>query len=83
MLHLFLYFVPVLLAVAFLTLTERKVIGYVQLRKGPNVVGPYGLLQPVADGVKLFIKEPIKPSSSNPWVFFFAPILALILAFLL
>nr|BAH86184.1 NADH dehydrogenase subunit 1 [Branchiostoma belcheri] len=82
-LHAFLYFIPVLLAVAFLTLTERKIIGYVQLRKGPNVVGPYGLLQPIADGVKLFIKEPIKPASSNPWVFFFAPMLALILAFLL
>nr|YP_145516.1 NADH dehydrogenase subunit 1 [Asymmetron lucayanum]BAD72153.1 NADH dehydrogenase subunit 1 [Asymmetron lucayanum]BAV13729.1 NADH dehydrogenase subunit 1 [Asymmetron lucayanum] len=81
--HLFLYFVPVLLAVAFLTLTERKVIGYVQLRKGPNVVGPYGLLQPIADGVKLFIKEPIKPSSSIPQLFFFAPMLALILALLL
>nr|YP_001434590.1 NADH dehydrogenase subunit 1 [Asymmetron sp. A TK-2007]BAF76621.1 NADH dehydrogenase subunit 1 [Asymmetron sp. A TK-2007] len=81
--HLFLYFVPVLLAVAFLTLTERKVIGYIQLRKGPNVVGPYGLLQPIADGVKLFIKEPIKPSSSIPQLFFFAPMLALALALLL
>nr|YP_001434577.1 NADH dehydrogenase subunit 1 [Asymmetron inferum]BAF76608.1 NADH dehydrogenase subunit 1 [Asymmetron inferum] len=81
--HLFLYFVPVLLAVAFLTLTERKVIGYIQLRKGPNVVGPYGLLQPIADGVKLFIKEPIKPSSSVPQLFFLAPFLALTLALLL
>nr|QHI42795.1 NADH dehydrogenase subunit 1 [Nerophis ophidion] len=80
--HIF-YIVPILLSVAFLTLIERKVLGYMQLRKGPNVVGPYGVFQPIADGIKLFIKEPIRPSSSSSALFIFTPILALTLALVL
>ena len=66
--------VPLLLGIAYLTLLERKVIASIQRRKGPNVVGPYGLLQPLADGLKLFIKEMILPNHANIFIFIFAPI---------
>nr|QOJ45089.1 NADH dehydrogenase subunit 1 [Allobates sp. Neblina] len=79
----FTYMIPILLAVAFLTLIERKMLGYMQHRKGPNVVGPVGLLQPIADGVKLFIKEPVRPATSSQTLFMLAPILAFTLAMII
>lgn len=71
---------PVLLSVAYLTYVERKVIGAMQLRRGPNVVGPFGLLQPIADGLKLFLKETIIPSGASPVVFLLAPAVTFTLA---
>nr|YP_010973878.1 NADH dehydrogenase subunit 1 [Peromyscus hooperi]WNR56241.1 NADH dehydrogenase subunit 1 [Peromyscus hooperi] len=72
--------VPILIAMAFLTLVERKVLGYMQLRKGPNMVGPYGMLQPFADAMKLFIKEPLRPLTTSTTLFIIAPTLSLTLA---
>ncbi|MDH5287853.1 MAG: NADH-quinone oxidoreductase subunit NuoH [Betaproteobacteria bacterium] len=69
--------VPVILCVAYLTYAERKVIGYMQVRVGPNRVGPWGLLQPFADVIKMLFKEIVVPSGANRWLFFIAPMLSL------
>ena len=71
---------PLLLSVAYLTLAERKVIGAMHLRRGPNVVGPWGLLQPIADGMKLFFKETVIPTGTNRAVFILAPCVTFVLA---
>ena len=71
---------PLLLAVAYLTFAERKVIAAMHRRKGPNVVGPFGLLQPMADGLKLFLKETVIPTGANRAVFVIAPMITFILA---
>ena len=72
--------VPLLLVVAYYTYAERKVLAFSQLRKGPNVVGPFGLLQPIADGLKMLVKETIIPSGANRIVFLVAPMVTLTLA---
>jgi NADH-quinone oxidoreductase subunit H len=74
--------VPVLIAVAYLTYAERKVLAAIQLRKGPNVVGPFGLLQPFADAIKMLTKETIIPSGANRVLFIMAPMLTFTLAML-
>ena len=72
--------VPLLIAVAYLTLAERRVIGFMQLRKGPNVVGPFGMFQPFADALKLMAKETILPAGADKVVFIIAPMLTFVLA---
>lgn len=71
---------PIILRVAFLTLIERKILGRTQIRKGPNIVGPYGILQPIADAIKLIIKENNKPNKINLILFTLSPIIAIRIA---
>jgi NADH-quinone oxidoreductase subunit H len=72
--------IPLLLAIAYLTYAERKVLAFSQLRKGPNVVGPFGLWQPFADGLKLLVKETIVPREANRVVFIIAPLVTFTLS---
>ena len=82
MLKILFLVVPLLLSVAFFTLAERKIMGSIQRRRGPNVVGVFGLLQPLADGFKLLVKETIVPNTSNKLIFFLAPMLTFCLSIL-
>ena len=79
-LNFFSLLLPLLISIAFFTLVERKVMASIQRRKGPNVVGWVGLLQPFSDGLKLLLKESILPSNSNIGIFIFAPILTFFLS---
>ena len=72
--------IPLLLAVAYFTVAERKIMGAIQRRRGPNVIGFIGLLQALADGLKLFVKETVLPSNSNLAIFLFAPVLSFLLS---
>jgi NADH-quinone oxidoreductase subunit H len=80
LLKILIVILPILIAIAYLTLIERKVISSIQRRKGPNVVGFFGLLQPFADALKLMIKETILPSIANRFIFLIAPIITLTLS---
>ena len=77
-----LIFIFILLAVAYFTLAERKILGVTQQRKGPNVIGFYGLLQPLSDGLKLLAKEPIFPNTSDKLLFLIAPLLTFLISLL-
>jgi NADH-quinone oxidoreductase subunit H len=79
-LKILLLIIPLLIAVAFFTVAERKIMGIIQRRRGPNVIGYAGLLQALADGLKLFVKETILPSNSNLIIFLFAPVLCFLLS---
>jgi len=82
LLEILIVLVPVLLAVAFMTIIDRKVMGSMQRRVGPNVVGYYGVLQPFADALKLVVKEQVIPSQATKSLFFLAPLLTLIFSLL-
>jgi NADH-quinone oxidoreductase subunit H len=73
---------PLLISVAYFTLAERQLMSAIQRRRGPNVVGLFGILQPLADGLKLLTKETVLPSSANTFIFLLAPVLSFMLALL-
>ena len=76
-------FFPLLISIALLTLLERKILGSIQIRKGPNIIGIYGLLQPLADGIKLFLKEPLLPNHVNNIIFILSPLISFILSIII
>lgn len=82
LLKILIIIIPLLISVAYFTLAERKILGAIQRRKGPNVIGAFGLLQPLSDGLKLFVKEIILPSSSNKFIFILSPVLTFIISLL-
>lgn len=72
--------VPVLISVAYFTLAERKILGAIQRRRGPNVIGVFGLLQPLADGFKLLVKETVMPSNANKFIFILSPVITFVIS---
>ena len=80
LLKILIIIVPLLISVAYFTLAERKILGAIQRRRGPNVVGVYGLLQPLADGFKLLIKETVLPSNANKFIFVISPIITFVIS---
>ncbi len=80
LLQILVIIIPLLISVAYFTLAERKILGAIQRRRGPNVIGAYGLLQPLSDGFKLLVKETVLPSNSNTIIFVFSPILTFVIS---
>ncbi len=80
LLKILIIIIPLLISVAYFTLAERKILGAIQRRRGPNVIGLYGLLQPLSDGFKLFVKETILPSNANKFIFILAPIITFVIS---
>jgi len=80
LLKILIIIIPLLISVAYFTLAERKILGAIQRRRGPNVVGVYGLLQPLSDGFKLLVKETVLPSNANKFIFIISPIITFVIS---